>query len=69
MRVNYWEVKLFRFHCLFPLAISLNFSPKRARNLVSLSESFTEVLARRETAKSFFAASAAEADVLQTAIV
>jgi hypothetical protein len=49
--------------------ISLNLSPKRARNLVSRSESFTEVFARRETAKSFFAASAAEADVRQTAMV
>lgn len=50
-------------------AISLNLSPKRASNLVSRSESFTVVLARRETVKSFFVASAAEADVRQTAIV
>ena len=49
--------------------ISLNFSPNRARNFVSRSESFEEVLAFLETAKSFLAASAAVSLVRQTAIV
>ena len=47
--------------------MSLNLTPKRERYFVSLSESLFDFFAVRETANSFFAASAAVSEARQTA--